>query len=196
VLTQQDSAVNLSDLQIGSYLTKDYLEVFDTWEVQAMVKQNLNLKYSYKRLRKMLSLENPSNTRMLYLTVSAYDPQEAADIANEFAHVAQRYISEIMETEEPSLMSEALVPEDPVSPNKIGNVLKGFLAGGLLMCIIFVIRFFLDDRVKSADDIRRFTGMTVLAIVPINGIENENTPSGYRYVPTETTNPKERRKDK
>ena len=31
VMSASDSAINLSDLQIGSYLTSDYQEVFRTW---------------------------------------------------------------------------------------------------------------------------------------------------------------------
>ena len=34
----QDSSSILADLQIGSYLTKDYQEVFQTWEVHEMVR--------------------------------------------------------------------------------------------------------------------------------------------------------------
>ena len=33
VVNSSDSVLNLSDLQIGTYLTSDYQLVFDTWEV-------------------------------------------------------------------------------------------------------------------------------------------------------------------
>lgn len=171
VLASQDSAINLSDLQIGSSLTNDYIEVFNTWEVQAMVVNNLGLDYGYSQVRRMLEIQRPEDTRMLYLTATSYDPQEAADIANEFANVAQEYITEIMLTDQPSIMSEARVPTKPVSPNKIANIIKGFLAGFVLACVILAIRFFMDDKIKSGDDIRKYTNMTVLAIVPINGME-------------------------
>ena len=41
VLNSGDSALNLSDLQIGSYLASDYVEVFKTWEVHESVIRNL-----------------------------------------------------------------------------------------------------------------------------------------------------------
>lgn len=171
VLASQDSAINLSDLQIGSTLTKDYLEVFNTWEVQAMVVNNLGLDYGYTQVRKMIEIECPEATRMLYITATSYSAQEAADLANEFAAVAQQYITEIMLTDQPSIMSQARVPSKPVSPNKPLNVIKGFLAGFVLACVILAIRFFMDDKIKSGDDIRKYTDMNVLAIVPVNGME-------------------------
>jgi len=192
VLTSQDSAINVSDLQIGSYLTNDYLEVFNAWEVQAMVVNNLGLDYSYNRIRKMIEIERPEDTRMLYVTASSHSAQEAADIANEFAKVAQKYITDIMLTDKPSIMSEARVPAKPVSPNKLGNIIKGFLAGFFLACVVLAIRFFLDDKIKSGDDIRKYTDMTVLAVVPVNG--QEKIPSKlYSYRPSSSahTNRKE-----
>ena len=33
VLSRKDSAINMSDLQIGTALTNDYIKVFDMWEV-------------------------------------------------------------------------------------------------------------------------------------------------------------------
>ena len=180
VLSAQDSAINVSDLQIGSYLTKDYLEVFNTWEVQAMVVQNLNLPYSYSRVRSMIDISNPDNTRMVYITASSTDPVEAANVANEFARVAQQYISEIMLTDEPSIMSEARIPTRPVSPHKTRNIILGFMGGAALMCVLLVITFMLDDKIKSSDDIRRYTDMTVLAIVPVNSAE-ESSSRAYRY---------------
>ena len=180
VLSAQDSAINVSDLQIGSYLTKDYLEVFNTWEVQAMVVQNLNLPYSYSRVRNMISIKNPDNTRMVYITAASTDPKEAANIANEFARVAQQYISEIMLTDEPSIMSEARIPTKPVSPHKARNVVLGFAGGAALMCVLLIIHFMLDDKIKTGEDIRRYTDMTVLAIVPVNGAEDPNSRA-YRY---------------
>ena len=60
VLNSNDSALNLSDLQIGSYLASDYIEVFKTWEVHEMVISNLGLHYSYSELQSMLTIEKPN----------------------------------------------------------------------------------------------------------------------------------------
>ena len=59
VMSRTDSAVNISDLQIGSYLTSDYQEVFKTWEVHEQVLQNLGLDYDYEQLEEMLTVTNP-----------------------------------------------------------------------------------------------------------------------------------------
>ena len=178
VLNSSDSALNLSDLQIGTYLAADYQEVFKTWEVHEMVIQELGLPYSYKQLENMLSVSNPSDTRMLYLTVTSDDPSEAADIANACARAAQKYVAETMETDEPNVFSVALNPSSPSSPSRTRNTLLGFLLGVVASCGIVVVRFLMDDHLRSPDDIERFVGLPTLALIPVRG--ERRSPKG-RY---------------
>lgn len=166
VLNSSDSALNLSDLQIGSYLAADYIEVFDTWEIQEMVRQNLQLSYTNEEMRDMLTISNPSNTRILYLTVRSSNPQEAAAVANEYAAVGKRYISSTMQTDEPSVLSEAQVPTRTVSPRKLLNMALGMILGIFAVCAVIVVQFLLDDKVKTEEDIRKSTGLPTLAVVP------------------------------
>ena len=129
VVSRNDSVLNFSDLQVGSELTSDYIKVFEMWEVHEKVISNLDLNYTYTDMASMLSVTNTSDTRMLDITVTNPDPEEAAAIANEYADVGAKYISEKMKTDEPTLMSSARVPENPFSPNKAKNILLGFVVG-------------------------------------------------------------------
>ena len=175
VLSNRDSAINVSDLQLGSELTQDYIKVFHMWEVHEQVISNLGLSYSYSQMQNMLSVSNDTDTRMLDITVTSADPQEAADIANEYAQVASQYIAETMATDAPNIMSVALVPSNPVSPNKTRNILLGFLLGGILAAGIVTVRMLMDDKYKTAEDIRRYTGLATLAVVPVeNGSAAKN----------------------
>lgn len=167
VVSRNDSVLNFSDLQVGSELTSDYIKVFEMWEVHEKVISALNLDYTYSEMASMLSVTNTADTRMLDITVTDSDPEEAAAIANEYAEVGTKYISEKMKTDEPTLMSSARVPANPFSPSKAKNILLGFALGFVLSCGVVVLRVLLDDTYKSADDIRKYTGMVVLASVPL-----------------------------
>lgn len=78
VVTRNDSVLNFSDLQAGSELTSDYIKVFEMWEVHEKVISNLDLDYTYTDMASMLSVTNTSDTRMLDITVTNPDPEEAA----------------------------------------------------------------------------------------------------------------------
>ena len=167
VVSRNDSVINMSDIQIGSALTSDYVKVFEMWEVHEKVISALDLDYTYTQMANMLSVTNTSDTRMLDITVTDSDPKEAAAIANAYAEVGTKYISEKMKTDEPTLMSSARVPANPFSPSKAKNILLGFLLGFVLACGVVVVRLLLDDTYKSAEDIRKYTGLVVLAAVPL-----------------------------
>lgn len=166
VLNSGDSAINLSDLQIGSYLASDFVEVFNTWEVHEMVIKNLGLHYSYSQIRSMLTVANPNDTRILTITVKSPSAKEAAAIANEYATVAIKFIADTMATEEPNVLSTALVPTSPSSPSITRNILLGLVAGLALAVAGVTIQFVSDDKIKSSEEVMRYTGLSVLAIIP------------------------------
>ena len=173
VLNSSDSVVNLSDLQLGNYLASDYTEVFKTWEVNEMVRTNLGLDYTYAELEDMVTVANPADTRILYITVKSSNPQEATSMANEYARVVSDFVSKIMATERPNTLSLAIVPTIPVSPRKTISLIIGLLLGIFLSMAAVVVHFVLDDTIKSADDVTKYTGLAVLAIIPMQGEREE-----------------------
>ena len=174
VLGRSDSAINLSDLQLGNSLTADYIKVFDMWEVHDKVINQMNLPYTYKQVQNMLSITNDANTRMLDIKVKSASPVEAANMANTYAVVASEYIAETMKTDKPTIMSSALTPVNPVSPSKVKNVVLGGFLGGVIACAFIAVRHLMDDKYKTADDIRKYTGLTTLAVVPIEHTDDSS----------------------
>ena len=88
IVNPNSSGVNIADLQLGTVLTLDYQEVFKTWEVHEMVIEELDLPYTYEQMQSMLSIVNPEDTRILYITATSPDAKMAADIANAYAKAA------------------------------------------------------------------------------------------------------------
>ncbi len=166
VVNSKDSAINLSDLQIGSYLTSDYQWIFQTWEVNQQVINNLDLPYTMSEMKDMLTVENPSNTRILLITFASENAKEAAAVANEYAEVASQYISDYMLTSKPSIISIALEPLQPARPKKLLTVAVTALLAGFAALWCLFIAFQADDKVKSASDLRKHLGAEPLAIIP------------------------------
>ena len=156
----------IADLQIGQTLTMDYQEVFRTWEVHEMVNQELGTSFSYSQLQGMLEVSNPEDSRVLYITVRDTDAQRAADIANAYATAAKRFISQTMNTDEPSVFSVALVPSVASSTSFTGYAFRGILLGTVLAIGILVVIFLLDNRPKSTEDIMQAAGIPTLAVIP------------------------------
>ena len=158
----------IADLQIGTVLTMDYQEVFKTWEVHQMVNEELGTNYSYSALQSMITVSNPEDTRILYITARHPDSQTAADIANAYATAAKRFIVQTMNTDEPSTFSIALVPGVASGGGITSYVIRGMLMGTVLSGGLLVLIFLLDNRPKSPEDVMRYANIPTLAVIPVN----------------------------
>lgn len=178
IVGQTDSSF-ITDLQIGSWLTGDFQEVFKTWEVNQMVNEQLGTNYSHSSLQSMLSIRNPEDTRVIYISVTNSSAQRAADIANAYAVAAQQFIAKSMEIPEPNIFSRAVVPTIASSINVTGFIIRGIYMGFFITAFILLLAFLLDNRPKSQDDIMRYANIPTLAVIPVDpALYNDNAHLG------------------
>ena len=190
IVNPNSSGVNIADLQLGTVLTLDYQEVFKTWEVHEMVIEELGLPYSYEQMQSMLTIVNPEDTRILYITATSTDAKLSADIANAYAKAAKSFIINTMKGEEPSDFSIALEPSIGHSVSVTKKIVVGFLVGSVLAVGLLTLLFVLDDRPRSPEDIRQFGGIPTLAIFPSN-VEKRNRSSESKSLQSSATEEEE-----
>ena len=166
IVNPAGGGISIADLQLGTVLTLDYQEVFKTWEVHEMVRDELNLPYSYAQLQSMLTVSNPEDTRLMYISVTHHDAQTAAAIANAYAKAAKSFIINVMRGEEPSDFSIALVPSTARIVSRTSEIIKGFLLGSVLAVAILTLMFVLDERPRTPEHISLYGGIPTLAVLP------------------------------
>lgn len=172
IMTNTTSMLSLSDLQVGSSLANDYEELIKSRPVVEAVAKNLSLDMSYEALLGCISITNPSNTRIIRITAAYSDPVVAMQIADEFAEVSREQISEIMRVDKPATVEHAVAAEHQSSPDNIKNMVIGFLAGLLLAAGYVLLRYVLDDTVRTAEDVERYLKLNMLAAIPEEGGTN------------------------
>ena len=97
------------------------------------------------------------------------------DIANEVARLSVSWLPEIMESNKPNLIQDAIVPTEKSSPSYKKNVAIGVLAGAVLCYGFFVVRHLLDDTIKSADDMEKYFGVVPLTSIPEDPAANDGS---------------------
>ena len=166
VLTKETTLSSLADLQIGSQLTKDYNILITSRTVLQDVVDELNLDMSYKELKGCITVDNPTDTRILSITATDKDPEMAKKIADTLAKTSADFIGDKMEVTPPKIIEEGEVPIVQTSTNTKKNVMVGALAGLVLSAGIIILLTLMDDTIKSEDDIEKYLGMTTLATIP------------------------------
>ena len=166
ILSKETTLASLADLQIGSQLTNDYQIIVKSRPVLQTVIEQLNLDLTYEQFSKRITINNPSNTRILTITTEDADPQLAKDIVDSIARVASDYIAETMEMIPPKLIEEGTVATTKSSPSVAKNTLMGALIGAILMCGIITVKFIMNDSVTTTEDVENYLGISVLASIP------------------------------
>ena len=166
VSSSSQSVVDLTDLNIGQSLSKDYVELLKTRPIIESVIEEQGLDYNYTELLSMLSMSTVSDTRIIAIRATSKDPEEAMNIANALADKGVKELPKLMETPQPHIAEYAIIPINPSSPSLTKNIMIGALIGMIIMLGLFTIQFMLDDTFKTADDIEREFGIIPLTVIP------------------------------
>ena len=159
VLTKTTTVTSITDLQIGTQLTADFMTLTTS---RPVVEDT-----TYEKLKEKITVNNPTDTRILEITATDPDPKMARDISNAMAKATVERISEVMDTEKPNIVEDAVTPTIPSSPSLIKNTAIGALLGALLAIAVIVIRHLMDDTIKTEEDVKKYLELNVLAAVPL-----------------------------
>jgi capsular polysaccharide biosynthesis protein len=164
---QSGDNVTLSDMQLSSQLTRDYVVLIKSRFVLEQVIANLGLDDSYDELSNRVNVTTTTDSRIVSITVTDTIPIRARDIADAIRDTSSGHILNVMNVEAVNVAEYANLPLEPAAPNITMYTLIGALAGALLAVAVILIRFFLDDSIKSSDDVTRYLELSTLAMVPI-----------------------------
>ena len=169
MLTRSDGNTGLttSDLQTGTQLTQDYMELVKSRTVLEQVISVLNLDMTPEQLASTITTTNTENTRILTIQVENEDPHVAQEIADAVREAASVTIEDIMEIDAVNTIETANLPEEPSSPSVMKNTAIGGMLGLVLAAGVLVLIFILDDTIKTPDDVENYLGLNVLTSIPI-----------------------------
>ena len=121
---------------------------------------------SWKDLKKMISIENSGEDRILTLSVKTTDPEVSADLANKVASRACAYFNKEYDQEISRVVDSAEVPDEICNP--VSPILVGLIAifAAFIVYMISFIRFLMDDKINSAEDVEKYLGVGVLGVIP------------------------------
>lgn len=164
---QSDQTTTLSDIQSSTQLVKDYKVLVTSLPVVDQVITDLGLNIDDNDLINKIECTIETDSRVLAITVTDADPVQAKHIADDLADVFSSRITQIMKIDSVNVIEYGSVAESPASPNVKKNVAIGLLIGILLSTSIIVIKFIVDDTIKTSDDVERYLGISTLSLIPL-----------------------------
>ena len=157
----------LTDLTMGTQLTQDYMVIVKTRPVLDKVIEDLHLDMDYKELGDKITVENPSDTRIMQITVTDKDSEVAREITQDLAEVTSKTVAKKMDVKSPTIIEKAYKAEQPDSPSLKKNLVIGALLGFILMAAAIVIQYLMNDTILKEEDIEKYLGINTLAQLPL-----------------------------
>ncbi len=169
----ESTTVTYSDVQMGTQLTKDYAELINSRYVLEEVIEELSLAdIEYEDLLDQVSVHTPTDTRIVSITVTDTEPQQAMEIADCIREVAGEHIQNVMDIDAVNVVEEANLPTEKAGPSVAKWTLISGIIGVFLVCVIVLVHYLLDDTIKTSEDVERYLGLSTLALIPVAVDEN------------------------
>lgn len=175
VLTQSDvlasegdkaQGITQTELTINQKLVPTYSELVKTNNVLREVIRELGLNVDEDELRKSVTVKLVEDTELIKITVTNKNAVDAKNIANKIAEIFSDRVKQIYKIDNVTIVDPAEEAQEPYNINHIKD-LAIFMAIGLVAAVIYVLLAnLLDTTVKSAEDIEKELGVSVLVSIP------------------------------
>ena len=167
--TQSPNSLTYEDVLLSEGLTKTYSQIAVQPVVLEQVIKDAKLPYSLGQLQGMVTSATKTDTQLITVTSRGSTAGEAQTIAN---LVAQTFIAQQRQrlatgdaSTAVSIVQPALLPSGPDSPKVQLNAALGTIAGVLLAAGIIFLITYLDNTVKTQQDVESAFDLPVLGVV-------------------------------
>ena len=155
------------EVQTNLQLINSYNVIMKSPAILDQVIDELGIDLTVAELNEKMTVSSEEDSQVVNLTVQDTNPQMAADIANETAEVFREKIFTLMNIDNVNILSKAKVEENPapIKPKPLLNMALALVVGLMLGIGIAFLLEYLDNTIKSEQDIERLLQVPVLGAV-------------------------------
>lgn len=163
----EGAQLQIQDLNLNQRLARTYGEIVKSRGVSELVISRLKLDLTPEQLKNKTSVDLVKDTEFITISVTDTDPEQSAIIANKVAEIFQDRVIEMMKVDNVQVLDSAIVPKAPIKPRPgLNMAIAGVLGIMLSIFIVFLLEY-LDNTVKTSEDIEKYLELHVIGVIPI-----------------------------
>ena len=155
-----EGVVDYSQINSNNSMTKNYVALLGGNNIQSKVAKELNVDSS------ALSISNETDTQIISISATTTDPQLSKKIVDTTVNVFTNEVKETLNINNITTVDDAKLQTSPVSPSVPKNIVIGGLVGAILSIGIIFIRFMLDNRLHTKEDVEKYLEIPNLGVIP------------------------------
>jgi capsular polysaccharide biosynthesis protein len=165
----EQQAFTTNEVQTNLQLINTYNVIIKSPAILDKVAAQLGTGVTAAELNGKITVQSAADSQVVNVTVQDPDPQAAVNIANTTAEVFQKEIVEIMSVDNVHILAKATVAENqaPVKPQPLLNIAIALVVGLMAGVGLAFLLEYLDNTVKTEQDIEKLLGLPVLGTIAI-----------------------------
>ena len=168
IMRKDSETVSTGDLSVSSYLTSDYENLIADRAVLDEVSQLLDNKYTFLQLKRVLTIENPEDTRFIEITARTDSAEDSKKIVDAVCKVSKEKIIDLLGIDRVTIVRNGNIPKTAAVPNVTRNLLSSFVLGILLFIAVILMIYFFNDKITNPTDVKKYLEISVLGDIPNN----------------------------
>ncbi|EGA90818.1 lipopolysaccharide biosynthesis protein [Planococcus donghaensis MPA1U2] len=166
---EQSEAAQLTNqnIQTDLQLINTYSVIIKSPAILDEVASQLDLDMSVEQLNSKITVATAQNSQVVDITVQDENPAQAVDIANTTAKVFEGEIQNLMNVDNVSILSPAVLKDNPspFAPNPKLNMAIAAVIGMMLGVGIAFLLEYLDTTIKDQQDIEEILDIPLLGVI-------------------------------
>ena len=159
------------DLNYVQKLAITYGEIIKSRTVITSTIEKLKLDMTYEELVGAVSVSNVSDTQIIKISVQNNNPMIATRICNTIPQIFTKEVQRIVKASGVEVIDKAIVPENPIKPNKKMNIAIAFTLGMMVgFGIVFLLEY-LDNTYKNKEQLEKDLDIPVLGVIPMSDLD-------------------------
>ena len=156
-----------NDVMMYQNLVKTYSEIAKSALVAEGVYNKLDSKVPLAQIKTSITVTPQTGTQILVINGKGKSPEEAYNITKATSEAFMDSAKIVFPTGgDIQAMDKAVLPVNPVSPNKKLNIAIAFFLGLMVSLGVVFLMEYLDNTIKTENDIQKYLDLPVLGTIP------------------------------
>lgn len=176
--TSEQPIIDANQIKSNVDIINTYSVIIKSPTILEKVIRDIDLKTTTDSLMNSITVNSEQNAQVFNLTVQNEDPAEAVKITNAIAKTFSTEIPEIMNVDNVKILSPAVLNDNPspIKPKPLLNIAIALVVGLMAGVGIAFLLEYLDNTIKTEEDIQKVLQLPVLGVIPKITLEDEKAP--------------------
>jgi capsular polysaccharide biosynthesis protein len=173
--TTEQPTLDPSQMRTNVDIINTYSIIIKSPSILNKVVDDYDLQQSTDALTGKITVSSEQNAQVFNLTVQDEDPAQAVKLANAISKTFSTEVPSIMNVDNVKVLSPAVLKENPspIKPKPLLNIAIALVVGLMAGVGIAFLLEYLDNTIKTEEDIQNILQLPVLGVIPKIAIEDE-----------------------